>query len=109
MKEKEKFKKKFWSDKEDFDITDTYTNVKNLIKENEGKLNKLSIEHVKNHKYVDAYDLNNVKNSEYKGDTNKLFSGKYEIHPRYNTKDNIPYVQQIGYTPSFQEFYKNGY
>jgi hypothetical protein len=100
-------KKDFDESKAEFEITDTYTNVNYLIKENESKLKKI-IEHVKNHKYVDAYDLNNVKISEYKGDTKKLSSGKYATYPRYNTKNNITYVKEIGYTPSFQEYYKNG-
>ena len=46
--------------------------------------------------------------SEYKGDTNKLSSGKYATYPRYKTKDDITYVKQIGYTPSFQEYFKDG-
>ena len=44
--------------------------------------------------------------SEYEGDSNKLSSGKYATYPRYNTKDNITYVKEIGYTPSFQEYYR---
>jgi hypothetical protein len=106
IKERKRSKEDFDEDKEKFNITDTYTNVNDLIKENESKLKKLFIEHVKNHKYVDAYDLNNVKLSEYRGDRNKLSSGKYATYPRYNTKDSITYVKHIGYTPSFQEFYK---
>ena len=54
-------KERFNEDIENFDITDKYTNVNDLIRENESKLKKLFIEYVKNHKYFDVYDLNNVK------------------------------------------------
>ncbi len=84
------------------------TNANDLIEENESKLKKLFIEHVKNHQHLDAYDLSNVKISDYKGDTKISSSGKYATYPRYNTKDSITYVKQIGYTPSFQDFYNNG-
>ena len=108
IKERKRSKENFDEDKTKFNVTDKYTNVNDLIKENESKLKTLFIEHVKNHKYVNDYDLNNVKISEYKGDTKKLTSGDYKTYPRYKTKDDITYVKHVGYTPSFQEYYNNG-
>ncbi len=52
--------------------------------------------------------MNHVKFSEYKGETTKLSSGEYATYPRYKTKDDITYAKQIGFTPSFQEYFKNG-
>jgi hypothetical protein len=43
------------------DITDEYTNANDLIKDYESKLKKLFIEYVKIHKFIDDYDLNDVK------------------------------------------------
>ncbi len=50
-----------------------------------------------------------LKYQNIKGIQKKLSSGKYATYPRYNTKDSITYVKQIGYTPSFQEYYQNGH
>ena len=102
-------KERFNDDIANFDITDKYTNVNDLIRENESKLKKLFIEYVKNTKYDIIYDLNNVKISEYKGDIEKLSSGRYKTYPRHKTKDDITYVKCIGYTPSFHQFLKDSY
>ena len=109
---KERISSKYEFDKsiEKFSVTDKYTNANDLIKDNESKLKKLFIEHFKNIKYFDVYDLNNVKISEYKGDTTKLssFSIDYQTYPRHRTKDDITYVKEIYYTPSFQQYFKDG-
>jgi hypothetical protein len=69
-------KERFEESKAEFKMIDKYLNATDLIKENESKLKELFIENVKNYKYVDAYDLNNVKISEYNGETSKLSSNE---------------------------------
>ena len=108
IKERKFSKERFDEYKLNFKITDKYSNANDLIKENESKLKELFIENVKNKKYVDSYDLKNVKISEYNGDVSKLSSGEYATYPRYNTKESITYIKSIGYTPSFKEYFESG-
>ena len=51
---------------------------------------------------------NRAKQTSFKGDTTKLSSAEYATYPRHKTKDDITYVKEIYYTPSFQQYFKDG-